>query len=132
MIWLLLAAVFALVTGSLNVPLLERLVAHGVKAQATVIELTPQMHGTVRYQYEVGGEKFEGQRGLWSPNPQVIHVGDSVTIYYDPLNPSRSVAGNPEPMLTNELISVGMATLLAPTFIMLVWRRKRTGTKKAK
>jgi hypothetical protein len=121
-LWLILAIAIAFVVGSLNVPLYERLITKGVQTKATVVELTPKIHNTVRYEYQVGGVKFEGQRSPWRPNPPTgeLAVGDSLVIYYDPSNPSLSAPGDVGPMLTNELISVGMAALLMPTFIVFV------------
>jgi hypothetical protein len=93
MLWLILAVVFALGIGSLNVPLFNRLITNGVREQATAVKLTPEFHNTVCYEYQVGGMKFEGQSQSWLPNPPLeqIKVGESLVIYYDPLNPSRSV-----------------------------------------
>lgn len=124
--WLIIAVIVAFVVGSLNLPLLGRLVTDGVQAQATIVELTPKIHNTVRYEYQVGSQKFEGQGRSWRPNPPIdeIHVGQSLVIYYDPSNPSRSVLGDPKPMLTNEIISVGIAVLLIPTFIVFAIREK--------
>ena len=124
-LWLVLAAVFAIGIGSLKVPLLNRLIAHGVKAQATAVKLTPEFHNTVRYEYQVDGTKFEGQDQSWLPNPplQQIKVGQPLVIYYDSLNPSISVLGDPKPMLNNELISVGMVVIAFPTFIVFAVRK---------
>jgi hypothetical protein len=132
LLWLFLAVAIALVVGSLNVPLYERLITKGVQTTATVVELTPKIHNTVRYEYQVGGNKFEGQRSPWRPNPPTdeIRVGDSLTIYYDPSNPSLSAPGDVGPMLTNELISVGMAALLMPTFIVCVLISKQQEKQK--
>jgi hypothetical protein len=126
-LWLVIAATVAFVIGSLNVPHFYRLVMSGVQAKATVLELTPQIHGSVRYEYLVGGRKFEGQRAPWRPNPPMeqIKAGESLEIYYDPVSPAISVPGDPKPMLMNELISVGMACLLVPTAIVFTLRKKK-------
>jgi len=119
-LWLILAAVFGFGIGSFNVPLFERLVTNGVLGRATAVKLTPEIHNTVCYEYQVRGAKFEGQKQSWRPNPPIgqITVGQPLVIYYDPLNPSFSVLGDPEPMLTNEIISVGMVVLAFPTAIV--------------
>jgi len=124
-LWLVLVAVAAIGVGGLNVPLFNRLTAHGVEAQATAVKLTPEFHNTVRYEYQVGGIKFEGQDQSWLPNPPLeqIKVGQALVIYYDPLNPSRSVLGDPKPMLTNELIFAGMVALAFPTAIVFALRQ---------
>jgi len=53
-----------------------------------------------------------------------------LVVYYDPLNPSLSVLGDPKPMLTNEIIPIVMAVLVVPTFIVFVLiedeRKKRS------
>jgi hypothetical protein len=125
-LWFVLAVLFALGIGSFNLPLFNGLLAHGVEAPATAVKLTPEFHNTVRYEYQVDGKKFEGQDQSWLPNPPVaeIKVGQALVIYYDPQNPSHSVLGNPKPMLANELISVGMAALLFPTFIVFTLRQR--------
>jgi hypothetical protein len=120
-LWFIIAGLIAFFIGGLNVPHLEHLTTRGVQTQATVTELTPKEHLTLRYEYQVDGKKFEQQGAPWRPNPPLdeIKVGDSLVIYYDPVYPSVSVLGDPKPMLTNELVSVGMAVLLMPTFIVL-------------
>jgi len=119
-LWLLLAVLFSVGVGSLNLPLLHRLVENGIRQEAIATKLTPEFHNTVRYEYQVKGTKFEGQTQSWRPNPPLseIKVGQPLIIYYDPKNPSLSVLGDPTPMLTNEVVSVGMIAVAAPTVIV--------------
>jgi hypothetical protein len=119
-LWLLLAVLAFIAMGSVNLPLFHRIRANGVRQQAIATKLTPEFHYTVCYEYQVDGAKFEGQDQSWPPNPPLneIKVGQSLVVYYDPQNPSRSVLGNPEPRLMNELTSVGTVTLVLPTVIV--------------
>jgi hypothetical protein len=119
-LWLVLAVVFLVGIGSFNLSLFHGLMENGVRQQAIATKLTPEFHNTVCYEYQVNGTKFEGRDQSWNPNPPLttIKVGQSLVIYYDPQNPSRSVLGNPGPMLTNELIAVGMITLVIPTIVV--------------
>src|SRR5947208_798615 len=97
--------------------------ARGVSAKATVVELLPKIHDTVRYQYEVGGQRFEGQMQPWQPNPPLeqLGVGQSLVIFYDPQHPKASVLGDPKPILRNETISVLLAAFAVRTFLVVVW-----------
>jgi hypothetical protein len=112
--------------GSLNWPGFYRMVARGIPAKGTVIELLPNMHNSVRYRYAVNDQIFEGQMQSWSPNPplQQLTVGQSLVIYYDPEHPNESVLGDPKPMLKNETISVAAAAFVLPTFAVAVWARR--------
>ncbi|HEY4951895.1 MAG TPA: DUF3592 domain-containing protein [Verrucomicrobiae bacterium] len=124
--WLALAVAIAIGIGSLNWPAYHRMAASGVPGQATVIELLPKIHNTVRYEYHVGGQIFQGQMQSWQPNPPLeqLSIGQLLVIYYDPNNPRASVLGDPKPMLENETISVALATIVIPTFIVLTWAWK--------
>jgi hypothetical protein len=121
--WLLLTIVIAVGIGSLNWSGYHRLAAVGVSGQASVVELLPKIHNTVRYVYRVGGQVFEGRMQSWQPNPppEQLGVGQSLVIYYDPQHPAESVLGNPKPMLKNETISVALAAVGVPSFIVAAW-----------
>jgi hypothetical protein len=69
--------------------------------------------------------------GIPNPPLEQIKVGESLVIYYNPLNPTRSVLGDPKPMLTNELIFVGMVVLAVPTVIVfrLIQYQRRKQSK---
>jgi hypothetical protein len=124
--WLALATTIAIGIGSLNWPAFHRMAAAGVSGQATVTELLPEIHNTVRYEYHVGGQVFHGQQQSWQPNPPLerLSVGQTLVIYYAPQNPGASVLGDPKPMLQNETISVALAATMIPTFIVVAWAWK--------
>jgi hypothetical protein len=121
--WFALTVVFTIGIGSLNWPAYHRMAVRGISGQATVIELHPEFHNTVRYEYRVAGQTFRGQMQSWGPNPELrqLSVGQPLVIYYDSEHPETSVLGDPRPMLKNETVSVALAALLFPTFIVLVW-----------
>jgi hypothetical protein len=123
--WLALTVAIALGIGKLSWLEYRRLAVHGVRTQGLTIEILPMQHGTVRYEYHVDGRKFEGQTQPWPPNPEWMSVGQTVVVYYDPEYPERSVLGDPRPILKNETISIALAALIGPTFIVLVWRFRR-------
>ena len=121
--WLVLATVVAVGIGSLNWPSYHRLAVAGVPGQATVVELLPKTHNTVRYEYRVGGQVFEGQMQAWQPNAPLeqLRVGQPLIIYYDPQHPAQSVLGDPKPILQNEIVSVALAAIGVPSFIVATW-----------
>ena len=121
--WLLLAITIVVVVGRLNWPAYHRMATVGVPGQATVVELLPNIHNTVRYEYRVDGRGFQGQMQSWRPNPPLsqLTVGHPLVIYYDAQNPEDSVLGYPKAMLQNETISVALAALIIPTLMVISW-----------
>jgi hypothetical protein len=47
--------------------------------------------------------------------------GRMTLICYDPQHPETSVLGDPKPMLMNETISIALAALVVPTFLVATW-----------
>ena len=125
-LWLVLAVVIACVVGSLNLPTNHRLAEKGVSENATIVELLPQIHNTVHYEYQVAGQTFQGRMGSRQPNPpsEQLGVGQSVVIYYDPEHPEVSVLGDPKLMFSGEIFPVVLAALGGPTFIVFVLARR--------
>jgi hypothetical protein len=62
-IWLVLAFVIACLVWSQNLPTFHRLAENGVSENATIVELLPQIHNTVRYEYRVAGQTYQGRMG---------------------------------------------------------------------
>jgi uncharacterized protein DUF3592 len=125
-IWFVLAATVAIGLVSLNWPAYRRMVVRGVSGQATVVDLLPKNHQTVRYEYHVAGRIFQGCMQSWQPNAPLeqLRVGQTLVIYYDPEHPEESVLGDPRPMLKNETISIALGALIFPTFFVLAWARR--------
>lgn len=125
--WLVLAVAIAIGWGSLDLPSYRRLVTQGIRAEGKIIELHPEHHNTARYGYLVAGQTFVGQKQSWQPNPPLeeMRVGQTVVVYYDPESPEQSVLGDPKPILQNEIISIALAAVIGPAFIVLVWRFRR-------
>ena len=124
--WMALVVAVAIGLGSLNWWPYHRVSNRWVSAKATVLQVLPQVHSTLRYDYHVDGRTFQGQMQPWPPNPPLdkLGIGQSVSIFYDPEHPETSVLGDPKPMLKNETISVALAAVLFPTFVVVVWAWK--------
>jgi uncharacterized protein DUF3592 len=127
-IWLALALIVLVGIGGLNWPSYRRLAVRGVQVQAAVVELLPNAHNTVRYEYRVGQRVYEGQSQSRQPNPPLdkLRIGQVVTIYYDPEHPETSVLGDPTPILQNETISIALAAFGVPTFVVASWAWRRS------
>jgi len=121
-IWLALFLAFAVGLGSLNLPTYYKIATHGVSGKASVVELLPNIHNTVRYKYHAAGQVLQAQHQPWQPNPPLerLNVGDQLVIYYLPDRPEESVLGDPRPILKNEIVSVGLAAVIFPTFLVLI------------
>jgi len=122
--WFVLAMLLAALTGRLNWPSYWRLAHRAASVQGTVTQVLPEMHATVRYRYYVEGREYHGQTQPWPPNRSIERLaeGATLTVWYDPEEPRMSVLGPPSALLENETISVVLVAVLAPTFILLVWR----------
>ena len=131
--WLVMALAIAVGIGSLNWLSYRRLAVRGVSGRATVVELLPKNHNTVRYEYQVAGRTFQGQMQSWQPNPPLeqLSVGQPLFVYYDPEHPEESVLGDPKPIFKNETISIALAAVGFPTFLVVVWAW-RTSRNRAK
>jgi hypothetical protein len=95
----------------------------GVTGQAIVVELLPKNHNTLRYEYQVAGRTFQGRMQSWQPNPPLeqLSVGQPLVVYYDSEHPEESVLGDPKPIFKNEMISIALAAVGFPTFLVVVW-----------
>jgi hypothetical protein len=115
---------FAALVGQFNVATYWRLATRSVSVQGTVLQVLPKVHATVRYRYDVNGRDYYGQSQPGRPNPAIgrLSEGVTLTVWYDPAAPDRSVVASPSGLLHNEVISVAAAAILFPTFILLVWR----------
>ena len=125
-LWLVLAVAIGCLVGSQNLPTYHRLAERGVSGKATIVELLPQIHNTVRYEYQVAGQTYQGRMGSRQPNPptEQLGVGQSVVIYYAPEHPEISVLGDPKLMFSGETFPVLLAALIGPTFIVFVLARR--------
>ena len=119
-----LAIVFGL--GSLYRPLYVRLVAHGVPAQGIVRAIHSKPHDIVDYDYGVGGQTFHSTQYPSSPNPapEQLQVGQPVMLTYNSERPAESLLGDPQPKLQNENISIALAALLMPSFLVFSLARR--------
>ena len=125
--WVLLAACITIGLGQPNWPYYHRMTIRGVAGTGSVLQLLPETHDTVRYEYRVGPYKYFGVRTCWAPNrqPAQLHIGDPLVVYYDPQHPEDSVLGCPKVMLNNETTSIALAATGIPSLALIGWALRK-------
>jgi hypothetical protein len=98
----------------------ERLTA---TTRARMIELQPNYHNTIKYEYFVFGVRYEGDRQGGSD----FAVGSWYPVYYDPANPSFSSIGNKPPIdfRNNVVTAAGGLALFCICFIVAYYSKLR-------
>ena len=96
-----------------------------------VISKEPTNHALVTAEFVVNGVRYVAADSfIGSPNPDfgAIHVGDTVTVFYDPAEPTRARLHQPEPLSSGLLIFGVAAMLLVSTlfvaFLYLAFRSR--------
>jgi hypothetical protein len=136
-LWGYLSAWFAMMIsillglGSLNWLEYRHLEQRGMAVKAVVTDLQPENHATAAYSYRVNNIEYAGLSQLRDPNPDLenVKVGTWVMVWYDVANPSYSIAGFPKDALNNETISIVLASLGMPTFVIFAWHVRRRKTR---
>jgi hypothetical protein len=100
----------------------------GQKVEGAVVQPDCSNHNTFSYRFEANGRHFDGRGhgGIAKPCSSLV-AGDSVQIYYLANDPKVNASGNPDALLRNEIIAVGLAATLVPAFAIasLVRFRRR-------
>jgi hypothetical protein len=123
-IWMTLSCVTAISLAQIGWITYLRLVRQGIQTKGTVVQMFPESHALIKYEYEVGGRKFEGLTQSRPPNPPIrdLSIGQRLIVYYYPKDPAQSIIGSPHYQLRNETISIALVAIVLPTSIVLAWR----------
>jgi len=99
---------------------------HGVETRGVVTKTTCSDHQTFRYRFEVAGRSFEAV-GLEGTSKHCVALvpGDPVVVFYLPDDPSLNVSGNPRAHFLNEAVSIGLAVVVLPGFLVWAYARRR-------
>ena len=127
--WLLPAALVAFVV--VNQYLEAEFARQARTAPGTVTAKEPNNHAIVKATYVVSGETYEiADSFIGPPNPDFasVRAGDTVTVYYDPMRPSKGVLAAPEAQTPDLgfalLAALALSTLLTAALIVSrpLWR----------
>ena len=130
LLWLLLVVVVGFLVVNQNT--VASFARNARTARGAVTAREPNNHAIVRATYEVNGLTFEvADSFIGPPNPDfdVVRVGDSVIVYYDPAAPARAVLSEPSarvidgtgPIFVAAILSTGAVGVLALSAPL--WRR---------
>jgi len=102
------------------------LVERGVETKAEVISKDPENHRMIHYAYTVDGRRYTwgGYAGDISRDFNDVNIGDIVRADYDPVKPSFSTLGDPNPQFRS-LIRGAIFVTLCPTILWLCYLGQR-------
>jgi hypothetical protein len=118
-VWVALTILVAIV-GSLSVLKSSSLSRHAQSTQAAVVGLVPEQHQSFDYGYRVGNRTFFGRStaGEADKTFESLHVGDTVTVFYDSTHPEKSTAGPPDMPKIEGIGGVIAACAIVPFALM--------------
>ena len=101
----------------------------GVPAIAVVLKPDCGNHANIVYRFEVNGRQFDARDSAsWSGrNCQSVKPGELVRVTYLPNDPTVNAVGDPNERLWNERISLMLASLIMPAFIIWAFVRRQRG-----
>jgi|SRR5271156_2299826 len=117
--WLIVIAFIGIVGGSYVAPqliYLHNLAKSNRVTHGEIIETYPQMHSTCKYRYVVDTRTYE-QTGRSCGND---NVGQQITVYFLPADPSKSVNNDPASMFADDVIPFVAAFVLFSIFAAMV------------
>ncbi len=89
--------------------------------QGEVTETFPENHDTCKYRFVANGRSYEATGRHCGRAP----IGGSVTIHFDPRDPTHSTNEDPHAAFINELVPFVLAILLGPMIAAFGARRGR-------
>ena len=109
-----------------NVRSYAALKSEGAHAPGVITKLTCEIHQTFQYQFAVQAQTFTGSSTSDSECGH-LQVGAPVVVTYLPNDPKQNTARDAAALYYNEVMSVGLVTLLVPGIIVgaLAARLKR-------
>jgi hypothetical protein len=118
-IWFLLTLLFAcLGLAALDWRRLDRLSGYDNVAEGRVTAKEPGNHQLVRYSYQAGQRAYSGSGNAGGVNPPFdrLNIGDRVTVFYNPQDPSESFLGDPKEHVSSLKAGVIFLAVVGPLF----------------
>jgi hypothetical protein len=106
----------------------RRLAMEGRATVATVVETTCWSHATFLYQFKVNDRVYRdgGRGGHGNPECSKLKSGDVVNVWYLPVDPNQSVAGDPRQWQRNEAVTILIGNMWFGVFyVICIWREVR-------
>jgi hypothetical protein len=107
----------------------QQLVTRNATATAGVVSTDCSNHGSVTYRFNINGRDYTNvSHWLDQPCDEIKH-GDSVLVYYDPVNPSTNTTMRPSVALCHYQVEAATPFLFAGFFAVAIglgyYRKKR-------
>jgi hypothetical protein len=122
-VWLVLAAIFSVGLGLINVPAILKLLGHGAETTAKIVRLDCENHNRAFYTFSIGTSRYSTS-DIIGDNCRSLRSGDDIPIYYDATDPTISSTTAPRAALLNELVPIGLVCLFFPPMILAGWAWK--------
>ena len=127
-LWIV-STLFAAVAGAivLEIPRYYHLTRRGVPAEALIVALQPDKHGSVIYSYQTNGHTYQGggHAGDIGAHFEDLGVGEKVSIFFDPRAENVSCLGEPGKHLSS-LLRGNAFIAFFPTLFFLVLKIRRS------
>jgi hypothetical protein len=106
----------------------RRFAMEGRATVATVVETTCGNHATFAYEFTANDQTYRsrGGDGYGNQNCPDLKSGDTVNVWYLPMDPSQSVAGDPRGRQHNEAMTIVVGAIWFGVFLVVfIWRELR-------
>jgi hypothetical protein len=125
-VWIGLTALVALF-GLFSVLHSSSISSHAQSTQASIVGLVPEQHQSFDYRYRVGDRTYFGRSTAGNADRafESLHVGDTLTVFYDSTDPDRSTAGPPDMPKIEAIGGLVAACAIVPFALMYVMHRAR-------
>jgi hypothetical protein len=87
-----------------------------------VTDHLPSNHNMYAYDFSVNGRRYTGWQ---SPRSNELAIGKTVTVYYDPQNPSKNSLVNFDDLSTESLGPVPLLLFGIGTIALFIWYKRR-------
>lgn len=119
-VWIGLAAIFASITGSINMPHLIKLRAHYGETTAVITRKNCDQHQYAEYSFQVDGQTY--QSGDTIEGCDALFIGQIIPLYFDTQNPTNNSTWNVDARFWNEVITIASVCLTFPPLIIFAFR----------
>ena len=118
--------VFVVSTFTFSTNKYDKFITRGLQVDAIVEKKEPQNHQNITYSYIVDGHQYTGIGPAEYGNPSFdeIKIGQKIFAYYDPIDPQKSIPGDPKSYGKGNPDGVCFLTIFGPFLIIFgLYRR---------
>lgn len=123
--WFVLAAGWASIVGSINLPTLRNIISNERVGEAVIDKITCEDHNSVTFYFKSDGVTYTGKNTPRYPTPDCrkMRPGERVTVYYSAVSPNSNTLNEPNAAFRDELQSVLILSAIFPLFMIIAWNK---------